>query len=181
MCSYNCVEGFANVSENPLCKSSIDLQVEQIGGTQGALAVFFVFCAFTMFLWITIALRSKCIRVRTKDEYENVLNGLPNSNQEDDWSNCILGEQAMHMRDTDIYAHYYRMYLIGENSINLPWYIPKDFPTDALAEVPKDRLLQFIKREQWTLDWSTVQRQTYYLTRLLFPYASEWMHRSHRR
>ena len=73
------------------------------------------------------------------------------------------------------------MYLIGENSINYPWYIPKDFPTDALAEVPKDRLLQFIKREQWTLDWSTIQRQTYYLSRLLFPYASEWVHRSYRR
>jgi len=39
------------------------------------------------------------------------------------------------------------MYLIGENSISYPWYMTKDFPIDALQDVPKDRLLQFIKKE----------------------------------
>lgn len=33
------------------------------------------------------------------------------------------------------------MYLIGENSISFPWYMPKDFPIDCLDEIPKDRLL----------------------------------------
>lgn len=60
---------------------------------------------------------------------------------------AILGPTNLHMRDGDIWSHYYRMYLIGENSISYPWYMPKDFPSDALAEVPKDRLLQFIKKE----------------------------------
>lgn len=73
------------------------------------------------------------------------------------------------------------MYLIGENSINYPWYMPKDFPSDSLAEVPKDRFLYFVKKEQWTMDWSTLQRQTYYLFRVLFPYAAEYIHRSTRR
>lgn len=45
------------------------------------------------------------------------------------------------MKDRDIWSHYYRMYLIGENSISYPWYMTKDFPIDALQDVPKDRLL----------------------------------------
>lgn len=38
----------------------------------------------------------------------------------------------MKMQDSDIWSHSHRMYLIGENSINFPWYIPKDFPNKAL-------------------------------------------------
>ena len=62
------------------------------------------------------------------------------------------------MRDADLWAHTHRMYLIGENSISFPWYIPKDFPNSALNEINKDRLLYFIKKEQWTLDWTTLQK-----------------------
>jgi hypothetical protein len=51
------------------------------------------------------------------------------------------------MRDSEIWNHYYRMYLIGENSISYPWYMPKDFPNDALNEASKERLLHFIKKE----------------------------------
>ena len=66
----------------------------------------------------------------------------------------MLGETNLNLKDIDILNHNYRMYLIGENSISFPWYMPKDFPNDVLDEIPKDRLLQFIKREQWTMDWS---------------------------
>jgi hypothetical protein len=85
------------------------------------------------------------------------------------------------MKDSDIWSHSYRMYLIGENSISYPWYMPKNFPSDALDNMPKDTLLQFIKKEQWTMDWSACQRQQYYLSRLVFPYASSIMHRVTRR
>lgn len=85
------------------------------------------------------------------------------------------------MRDSDIWSHAFRMYLIGENSISYPWYMPKDFPTDALAEIPKDRFLYFIKKEQWTMDWTTCQRQVYYFFRVLMPYMADYIHRSMRR
>jgi hypothetical protein len=85
------------------------------------------------------------------------------------------------MRDTDIWAHTHRMYLIGENSISFPWYIPKDFPNAALNEINKDRFLYFIKKEQWTLDWTTVQKQIYYFFRMVFPYMSDFIHRAFRR
>jgi hypothetical protein len=73
------------------------------------------------------------------------------------------------------------MYLIGENSKHFPWYIAKDFPTNALSEGNKERLLNLIKNDQWTLDWSTVAKQTTNFMRLFFPYLSDWTARAFRR
>jgi len=107
-----------------------------------------MFFLLTLILWIVIALRASCIKVATQDVYETVYDHvLFNDNVEDDSESVILGSGALHMRDSDIWSHYYRMYLIGENSISYPWYMPKDFPSDALNEVPKDRFLYFIKKE----------------------------------
>ena len=36
------------------------------------------------------------------------------------------------------------MYLIGFNSIKYPWFIPKDFPRDALKKQDRERLMIFI-------------------------------------
>ena len=102
------------------------------------------FCLLSLVLWIIIIARSKCIKSRTVDEYESVYDGILFNN---DQQNSILGKHAIHTRDTDIWSHYYRMYLIGENSISYPWYMPKDFPNDALSDIPKDRFLYFIKKE----------------------------------
>ena len=101
-----------------------------------------------------IIIRSACIKSYFRDEYDTVFNRVL-LDDDVDTSDAILGETSLHMRDCDIWSHYYRMYLIGENSISYPWYLPKDFPSDALNEVPKDRFLYFIKKEQWTMDWST--------------------------
>jgi len=46
------------------------------------------------------------------------------------------------------------MYLIGENSIDFPWYMPKDFPQDALTGDQKENFLKFIRTEQWTFNWT---------------------------
>lgn len=67
------------------------------------------------------------------------------------------------MRDRDIWYHTYRMYLLGENSINFPWYMTKDFPENALNQDRKQRILQFIKKEQLTLDWTCAETWGYYL------------------
>ena len=49
------------------------------------------------------------------------------------------------MQDSDIWSHTHRMYLLGENSIKFPWFIPKDFPFRALAVEHKDKLIRLIK------------------------------------
>jgi hypothetical protein len=60
---------------------------------------------------------------------------------------CIIGPTSLQIRDSDIWSHSYRMYLIGENSINFPWYLPKDFPKDALTATDKEMFLRFIRQE----------------------------------
>jgi len=140
------MEGLETVDVNPNCVTTLDLQVERIGGAQGTLIAFVIFCLITMLIWIMIVIRSSCIKNYFKDEYDTVFNNVI-FNDDDDSQDAILGETSINMRDSDIWSHYYRMYLIGENSISYPWYMPKDFPSDALNEVPKDRFLYFIKKE----------------------------------
>jgi len=114
------------------------------------------FFLLSLILWIIIALRSKCIRLSTKDYYSNVYDGVLFADSEyvEDYNEGVIGPDSLHMRDSDIWSHTHRMYLIGENSVSYPWYLTKDFPNNALNELSKERLLRFINKEQWTLDWS---------------------------
>jgi hypothetical protein len=36
------------------------------------------------------------------------------------------------------------MYIIGSNTIRYPWFIPKDFPRDALKKQDREKLIKFI-------------------------------------
>jgi len=110
-----------------------------------------------LLIWIIIGQRSKCIRKAHINSYQSIYNGiLAESTSEQEENDSLIEKGSLHMRDADLWAHTHRMYLIGENSISFPWYIPKDFPNAALNEINKDRFLYFIKKEQWTLDWTTI-------------------------
>lgn len=85
------------------------------------------------------------------------------------------------MNDSDIWSHSHRMYLIGENSISFPWYIPKDFPNKALGPADKERLIKFIKTKQLVLDWSDWEKNVYYLFRIFFPPLASVIHQNFRR
>lgn len=45
------------------------------------------------------------------------------------------------MNDDCVWSHTHRMYLIGQNNIKFPWFIPKDFPRDALKKQDREKLL----------------------------------------
>ena len=79
---------------------------------------------------------------------------LFNTNAEEDYTEDYIGRRKLNMVDSDIWSHTHRMYLIGENSISFPWYIPKDFPNRALDPENKDKMIRFIKSKQGTLDWT---------------------------
>ena len=83
-----------------------------------------------------IAARSKCIRRGFKDEYATVYDGvLFRDSYEEEFGDDegFIGPASLYMRDSDIWSHTHRMYLIGENSISYPWFLTKDFPSNALA------------------------------------------------
>lgn len=48
------------------------------------------------------------------------------------------------MNDDCVWSHTHRMYLIGSNTIGYPFFIPKDFPKDALRRADRDKFIQFI-------------------------------------
>jgi hypothetical protein len=119
--------------------NSLDLQVERVGGAKGFLIVFGFFVILTFTLWIVIQMRSGCIKAQTKDLYSTVYDGVlfQDNYEETDEDTGMVGPATLHMRDGDIWSHTHRMYMIGENSISYPWFMTRDFPTNALSEQGK--------------------------------------------
>jgi hypothetical protein len=63
----------------------------------------------------------------------------------------MISQVDMSLKDSNIWSHTHRMYLIGYNSIKFPWFIAKDFPRDALKKEDKERLLELIDEQNLKL------------------------------
>ena len=106
-------------------------------------------------IWISLIARSNAIMESIGKAHSKVYDGvLFTTGAEKDTREKTISKKNMCMQDSDIWSHAHRMYLIGENSINFPWYIPKDFPNRALDNENREKLLKFIKTRQLVLDWS---------------------------
>ena len=142
-------------------------------------------CSFfilVLFIWITLIAHSNWILRADKDFRSKVYDSvLFTSEVEQDPSEMLIGPTNLKMNDSDIWSHSHRMYLIGENSINFPWYMPKDFPLLALSPDNKDKLIRFIKSRQDILMWTPVQKDTYLMFRCLCPPLANLIHRCMRR
>lgn len=122
---------------NPNCVTSLDIQVERVGGTVSFLVVFFLFLTIALLTWVLISARSSCIQKSHKDNYATVYSGVLFSDMLDEDEDDIvqqIGPQSLQMRDSDIWSHTHRMYFIGENSVNYPWFMTRDFPSNCLSE-----------------------------------------------
>jgi hypothetical protein len=60
------------------------------------------------------------------------------------------------------------MYLIGSNSIRYPWYIPKDFPRDALTKADREKFIAFIDHFNAALKWNTWERFAFYFVKIFY-------------
>lgn len=181
-CPYECSSGLDKVEVNPYCKNALELQVNRLGGTVSSLLVFASFMILVLFIWIALIAHSKWILRADKSFRSTVYDGvLFTSDAEVDSTEAIVGSGNLRMNDSDIWSHSHRMYLIGENSINFPWYIPKDFPKRALNPENEDKFIRFIKSRQEVVDWTSLQKDTYILSRVLCPPISNLIHRCFRR
>lgn len=68
---------------------------------------------------------------------------------EDDYKSDVnmrgrTSQNDFKMNDDCVWSHTHRMYLIGSNTINYPFFIPKDFPKDALKRADRDKFIEFI-------------------------------------
>jgi len=105
---------------------------------------------------------------------------LFNTETDYDESEELVGRRNLKMNDSDIWSHSHRMYLIGENSISFPWYIPKDFPSKALDPAHKERFLRYLKMKQLVLDWSETQKNSYLFFRIFYPPLASTIHKAMR-
>ena len=111
-----------------------------------SLLVFAGFMVLVLFIWVALIAQSKYILRADKSFRSTVYDGvLFNSDAVVDEAEDIIGPRNLKMQDSDIWSHSHRMYLIGENSINFPWYVPKDFPSRALGPEDKDKFIRFVK------------------------------------
>lgn len=119
------------------------------------LGIMSFFLVLTLLLWITLTIHSQAIQRKHKEFNSKVYDGvLFNSDADEDATEGFTGRRHLSMLDSDIYSHTHRMYLIGENSVSFPWYIPKDFPNRALDPENKDKMIRFVKSKQAVLDWT---------------------------
>jgi len=82
------------------------------------------------------------------------------------------------MNDDCIWAHTHRMYLIGGNSHSQTksWFIPKDFPRDALKKPEREKFLKFIDEENSKLQFTATERNLYYFITFIYPPLAENYH-----
>lgn len=82
----------------------------------------------------------------SRDNIKNLREEMYYSWEDDAETNLSANtaEGDYELKDNLIFGHTHRMYLCGENSIKFPWFIPKDFPKDALSQQNRLTLLEFI-------------------------------------
>ena len=85
-------------------------------------------------------------------------------------------EEDFSLRDANIWGHTHRMYLIGYNSAGFPWFIPKDFPRDALKKGDREKFLKFIDAFNPKLRWTWVERLGFAACKLIYPPLAKSAH-----
>ena len=73
------------------------------------------------------------------------------------------------------------MYLIGFNTVKFPFFIPKDFPRDALKKQDREKFLNFVDEQNETLKWTFAERLQVRLVKILYPPLAKYVQLSLRR
>jgi hypothetical protein len=68
------------------------------------------------------------------------------------------------------------MYLIGNNSIRFPWFIPKDFPRDALKKQDRESLISFIDDYNEKLKFTAIQKWSFVFVKFIYPPLAKTFH-----
>ena len=146
-CPYECSQGLDPVDVNPLCRNALEIQVNRAGGMFSTLAFFAGFLTLVLLMWVALIIQSKLKSFGLNSFNSKVYDGVLFKDENIEL-NPAEKQVTMHdlaMRDEDIWSHTHRMYLLGDNSILNPWYLPSDFPNQALNPDDQTKLLNLIK------------------------------------
>ena len=72
------------------------------------------------------------------------------------------------------------MYLIGFNSIKYPWFIPKDFPRDALNKQYREKLLNFIDDYNTKLKFTFCEKWIFVIIKIFYAPLAKTVHQHFR-
>ena len=124
--------------------------MNRVGGAFSALLVFALFLTLVLLMWVTLIIQSKLksygLSEFNSKVYEDVLFNTT-ANIEISPAENLVDPRNLAMRDEDIWSHTHRTYLLGDNSIKFPWFIPKDFPNRALNPDDQTKLLSLINEK----------------------------------
>mmetsp|Transcript_41315 Transcript_41315/g.62937 ORF Transcript_41315/g.62937 Transcript_41315/m.62937 type:complete len:296 (-) Transcript_41315:1272-2159(-) len=132
-----------------------------------------------LFLWISLIVficlsyKTQSLRFLKKSSAHSLYTAWEDHNEQGRGKST---EENYGIKDANIWGHTHRMYLVGDNSFNFPWKIPKDFPKDALNKHDRDTLLRFIDSHNPLLQWSSLERYFYYFVSVFYLPAARHLH-----
>mmetsp|Transcript_41110 Transcript_41110/g.62469 ORF Transcript_41110/g.62469 Transcript_41110/m.62469 type:complete len:409 (+) Transcript_41110:2758-3984(+) len=127
----------------------------------------------SLFIFIALTYRSGAMRNKLKS-YPETLYQIWEENDES--GRGKITENDLTLRDSNVWSHTHRMYLIGFNSIRYPWFIPKDFPRDALKKQDRDKFLKFIDDINPKLKYSLLEKWAFVFFNVFYPPLSKTFH-----
>ena len=181
-CPYECSEGLDPIEVNRRCQNALELQVERVGGVASALLVSALFLSLVFVMWIALIIQSKLKGNGLSSFNSKVYDGvLFNSDVDLSPEEKFVAPRSLAMKDEDIWSHTHRMYLLGDNSIKFPWFLPSDFPNRALNQDDQQKFLAMIKEKQSEIEWIGGQKDVYFIFRILCPPLADMIHRCFRK
>lgn len=99
----------------------------RFGDLKGLLIMAGSLLVFSIYIWTFITLHAKCSIPRKQKVQDQLFHSIyagtvNNSVSVDRIKDSIIAKgMMMHMRDSEVWGHTHRMYLIGDGSISHPW------------------------------------------------------------
>jgi len=173
LCKYECSSFYEKSTTNPDCLDPISLEVQRIGGVLPFFGMLGVFTIISLIIFMALSYRSEVIKERFKNLPETIYQAWE---EKDESNRGKVTDDDLSMRDATIWCHTHRMYLIGFNSIRFPWFIPKDFPKDALKKQDREKFVKFIDEYNEKLKFSLLEKWSFVFVKTFYPPASKSYH-----
>jgi len=173
ICEYQCNELIENVDHNPDCLDPVSLEVQRLGGVMPFFALVGSFTLLSLLIFSMLSYRSQVTLDGMKDLRETLYEAWEDN---DEAGRGKTEESDFSLKDQAVWCHTHRMYFIGLNSMRHPWFLPKDFPRDALKKTDREKLVRFIDDYNDKLKFALWEKVTFCLVKVIYPPLGKSFH-----
>mmetsp|Transcript_4035 Transcript_4035/g.6815 ORF Transcript_4035/g.6815 Transcript_4035/m.6815 type:complete len:761 (+) Transcript_4035:2773-5055(+) len=173
VCSYECknLEIYERSVHNRDCLDPLSLEFQRMGGALPFFLLLLVFLWVALVIFVIIMYKSDVMRIDFKNHPDKIFRAWQDL---DESARGRTTDADFAINDATVWCHTHRCYLVGRNSLEFPWVIPKDFPRDALKKEDLDRLVSFIDDYNEKLKYGTMDRFVVYFARYcLRPFSKQ--------